>query len=720
MAKNNGKSLGKKSEKAIPALTENNAVTSTTVDTVATTSALSTDITIQPRSMYTDRLAGAIRFDRLFGDTMNLELMIRTFREDGEAPSRIGAFYRSLKIAKVLVPLMGTGFIRASDVQFTVMKLVESIQTVGGTSAKDAVLLADHMVPILRKAGFNVMVPERFMTRTEHGRRYVTVPDLKNDAAAQYCAAVIDKAKITTLGVNRYNSKVLAEMVSVDLRSVGSRMLALPTYSKVFDDAVIAVRAHLDRSNDVYSFVPDWLRDHTVIADFATNLTFITAAFDSSLPDNPTLQVGETDMANYLDALAATLKASTRYKDTSLKALVSELSLSHGFDYNEDLAFASIAHNVVYQPGIITAVPEVEGKEVIYLDHIGSRVAEIMMSHDNGMFSMRAAEEACFNSNSNIVNDPNLWPEGTAPFVETITAYTEYLNPSVLIALVTAERVAIRATVDADRKANYLKKVTQHGVETSIPDFVFSVRNDGKRFPPALRSQMLDKNFMITLDPDMAVLSSKSFEATSTRENVEQLPDESVFEAHLLAVDAGIVQKINQALDYDLTVGSQSMKGKFFLRQLDSLRTVSSQCVLVNSANIKMVNAIMTAFLYGLQTEGDLKTMMVHNGAIYNAVLDMAEKLSPNFREEIHTKLISLAMVGVAPELSVAMRATFGRSMFAIQVDILALRLYLLAIGAVNAADIVNVMTTDEGFQLAMSQRGSSRRKSNSVRNAKA
>lgn len=704
-------SIGAKLMAENVALQTANQVDITEVIEIATSVARSTDIPVSPRTIFVDRAAGSVSYEQIFTDHMNLDLMIRAFREDKDLPSRLNAFYRNLKVEAALVSLMGNGLIRGSDVQFSVLQLREALQTEAKVSALDSLLLCDQLVPCLRKAGFRVEVPERFFTMSEAPRRFVTMSDLRNDAAAQHCATVIDKAAITTIGENRYAPKVLANMVAVDLRSIGARLLMVPSFMRVFDDVIIAVRASVDVANDHYSSVPEWLREHPVVHELATNMTFLAAAFAPDLPERPELQVGERDLEAQLDILAATMKASSRYSSVSLKVLASELTLSHGTDFNDEIAFAMVSTNVGYAEGIMTAMPSTSGNDVQYLDKAVSQVGEILSSHNNNVFDMRATDIAVADALGKRAGDPDLWPEGTAPLVSTLTVFDEYLDPCVLIALTQAERVTMRADAEGDFAGQYMHKITFGGRDTFQPRFVFSMRASGHRLPSVLRNQMLDQNYVVTEDARLAVLVAKSAQATSIRPATVQLPPASIYGARLLNVPASIIQKVNEGLQYSLAVGSAVVKGEFFIKSLDAVRSISAQAIIVNSANARIASAMMSQLVFAAQETSDIRKQLNLNGALYNAVIDMAGRLSKQFREEIHNKIVNAATRSVSVEQSMAMRSAYNRSLFAIQVDLFALQVYMTIIGASDAAALLQAIVADDGMQAVMTLRGSDRRK---------
>lgn len=714
--KKNGKvgtdnSIGAKLMADNTALQGSNQVNISDVSEVTTSVARSTDIPVTPRTIFVDRAAGSVSYEQIFTDHMNLDLMIRAFREDKDLPARLNTFYRNLKVESALVSLMGSGLVRSIDIQFNVLQLREALQNESKVSALDSLLLCDQLVSCLRKAGFRVEVPERFFTMSEAPRRYVTMSDLRNDAAAQHCATVIDKAAITTIGENRYSPKVLANMIAVDLRSIGARLLMVPSFMRVFDDVIIAVRASVDIANDAYAFVPEWLREHPVVQELATNMTFLAAAFSPEMADRPELQVGERDLEAQLDILAATMKASSRYSSVSLKTLASELTVTHGDDYNDEVAFAMVSTNVDYAEGIMTAMPVTSGNDVLYLDKAVSQVGEILSSHNNNVFDMRATDTAVADALGKRAGDPELWPEGTAPLVSTLTVFDEYLDPCVLIALTHAERVTMRADIEGDNAGQYMHRSTFGGRDTFQPRFVFSMRAAGQRLPSVLRNQMLDQNYIVTEDARLAVLVAKSTKATSARPATTQLPPPSIYGARLLNVPSSIIQKVNEGLPYSLTVGSTTVKGEFFIKSLDAVRSISAQAIIVNGANAKIASAMMSQLVFAAQETSDIKRQLNLNGALYNAVIDMAGRLSKQFCEEIHSKIINAATRAVTIEQSMAMRSLYNRSLFAIQVDLFSLQVYMTIIGATEAAVLLQALVADEGMQAVMMLRGSDRRK---------
>ena len=669
------------------------------------------DIFIKPTQIFIDSFSGSVEFEQLYGERSNVNFLIRQFKNDPAVQSRIGDFYRSLKFNHIMQNLIQANQTKPADVHFTATALTAILVTEGGLQAEDAIVVADQLVPLLRHAGFSIATPEKYMTRAVHGRALVTVEDLKRDVAAQHCAQIMDRTKINSVGTNRYSKTVLGEIVSLDLRAAGARMLSQASYGKVVDDAVIAVRANLDIENEQYRFaVPEWLRTHSVIEELATNLTFVTAAFSSDMPSAPTLSVDTEDMKKYLDVLAASLKSSTRYRCVTIKSLLEEYTLKHGFDYNEELAFATIAHNVQYETGIMAAMPTFMDEEVAYLDRTDSRVAELLMAHDQGLFSINAAANAVHTTFEMNVSDPDYWPVDSEPYVHVIDTEEEFLRPEVLIALATAERVALRRSTDAAGRDTFLVGEGEDTGGSVLPDFVYYVQNDGKRLPMKLRNRMLDRNFLITSDPASAVLLAKPFESKRAKNASKQLPGDDVYGARLLGVEADIVQKLNHGVEYSLAVGSHQLAGKFYLKSIDSLRTSASQGVLINPVNGKVTDAITKALYVALDSSGDLRRKFAYNSVIYQFVIDMADRLSKAFREDVHQRIVAQALQNVLPEESAAMRSTYNRSVFAAQVDMFALKLYLEAIGCVDAARTIGELSEDEGMQMAMAQRGSSRR----------
>lgn len=681
------------------------------ISDVLASKARSTDLPVYPSHMYVDRAAGATAYECVFADTMSVDLLIRSFREDGKMVERLSDFYRRLGIEDVMIGLMGTGLARPSDIQFGVIDLKNSLQKAGKLSATDAIVVADHVTPILRRAGFRVNVPERFMTTTTAPRRFVSLQDLRNDAAAQFAGGVLDKTRITALQETRYSPAVLANNVAVELRSVGMRLLAVPSFARVFDDLLVGVRSNVDRANPAYAGVPEWLRSHPVVDECSRNLTFLMAAFDPKMPPKGALVMGETDLQDSLSQLAATLKASSRYANVSLKALASEFDIFHGTNFDDETAFAAIVGNVAYQPGIMTALPTAVGTELRYLDPYASHVGEVLAAHDTGIFKMSEVAEAIVANLCLRAGDVITWPAGTSPLVSVTNVYDEYLSPQMLLALVNSNQVYIRAEIVDGDTGSYTVETTVNGVKFAVPRFVYALSSaPGRRLPSALRNQMLDANSLVTTDPDVAVLLIKSARSTSARIAPDQLPPATIYGARLLNVKTDILQKANDGLKYTFVVGGTTIKGEFFIKELDAVRTISSQAFLINNANVLLAKAVMSSLIWAIEDINDLKRKITLNGVVYNAVIDMAERISKPLREEVHAKIITAAVHHVTTDQSIAMRSEYNRSMFAIQVDLFVLKLYLKIIGAHEAAEILDLILGDDGMQIAMSQRGSNRR----------
>lgn len=676
------------------------------------------DIFVQPNQIFVDIMAGAVVYEPLFGDQSNVNFLVRQFKADPELQTRLAAFYRSLKINVVLQDLIQASYCKPQEVNFSSIKLVNSLTSVGGLSSDDAILVADQLIPLMRKAGFNISVPDRYVSRASYGNMLVTAEHLKSDVAAQHCAHIMDRVKLNAVALTRYSKEVLAEAVALDLRQAGARMLSQASYGKVVDGAVLAVRAHLDIENEAYrTAIPEWLRDHSVIAELATNVTFITAAFSSDMPANPVLAVDSEDMKKYLDVLSASLKASTRYRVVTLKSLTEEYSLQHGFDYNEELAFACITHNVEYAGNVVAAMPTFDGDDLMYLDRTDNRVAELLMAHDQGIFSLTSTAKAVIGSLEAQVSDSDLWNQDEEPFVAVIDTEREFISPEIMMALAFSDRVALRRTSDESGRDHFLVEThrADGGEAALIPDFVYYMSSDGKRLPARLRNRMLDRNFVITQDPATVVLLAKPFESKRAKAQTPQLPTDNVFGARLLGVQSGVVQKLNGAMDYKLAVGSMTLQGKFYLKSVDSMRTSASQVVLVNPTNRSVTSAITIAlssfFADSTRLGGNQRRAFAYNHGIYMFVIRMAQRLSKSFREDVHQRIIAQALKDAKPEESAAMRSAFNRSIFAAQVDQFALQLYLEAMGCNEAAATIAALNEEEDMQTAIVQEGSDRRK---------
>lgn len=144
--KKNGKvgtdnSIGAKLMADNTALQGSNQVNISDVSEVTTSVARSTDIPVTPRTIFVDRAAGSVSYEQIFTDHMNLDLMIRAFREDKDLPARLNTFYRNLKVEGALVSLMGSGLVRSIDIQFNVLQLREALQNESKVSALDSLLL---------------------------------------------------------------------------------------------------------------------------------------------------------------------------------------------------------------------------------------------------------------------------------------------------------------------------------------------------------------------------------------------------------------------------------------------------------------------------------------------------------------------------------------------------------------------------------------------------
>lgn len=675
---------------------------------------LSSDIAITPRRIFVDRAAGSVSYERLFGDVMNSALMIRHFRDDADLQKRIASFYSEMKIEEVLKSECAKGFFKVSDNQFGLNSFREAIEKMCPTHPADADLIVDHLRPILREAGFNLPVGTRFATRLTHGRRDVTVTDLINDTIAQACSAILSKARITSLGKERYHADVLANLVACDLRPLGGRLLSMPNFVKVFDCAVIGVRANLDRTCSAFEGVPAWLRDHPVIVEFSSNLTFIGAAMKlAALPSAAVVSLGDRDLDAALTSLAITLKSSLRYADVRLTDLVDEMTLTHEYDYNEELAGARLTCNSAYIPGIMTA-RAINGRTgmLAFLDEPSGRVGEVIDSYNLGAFDMKAVAAVCATAFSARVNDPARWTATCEPEVIEMSMNDMSYNMASLVAMTQAERIAVRPVNTAGAASgfiNYFVKETLNGEEVERLNLVYTIRAAGKRWSPVVRNKLIDRNLIITTDTALVVLAAKPFTATRDRSVGVQIPDAKIYGVNLVAVPSTIVSRLNRSLKFSFTVGSVALAGEFVFKELAALHSTPDQCFLVNDSNTRLANAMFNGLAAELVDENDIKQQIALNGAVYNHVIDSARKLSKSFREELQYRIVEKAVSQLDVPTSVAMRSTYNRALFKAQIDMFALRLYLDLIGAQEAMASLAEIMTEEGFALTMAQRGSDR-----------
>lgn len=645
-----------------------------------------------------DRWEGTSMTYPVWGDTPSAQYITERLTDES-VRDRVADFFIRREIGSVLISLIPVRTLMPKEHHLTKSQLFDGIAARPEMSADAAGVILELVLPALMSCGI-VSRNFKYSVHSRYGFRRVTVEDLKLDVAMYQVVQAAQAAKLTGVDENaKQTVRVFAEVVAEAFRPVGLTLLEVNDLSRVLDDIVRGVRAHLDPLSEGGSLVgdvpSDW-RNHRVVAELAQNLVFVRSAL--ALPPGHSLSLSceSWKLEKWAPVVLAAIKSSARYGWVGKAEALRHYSLSKIRDGKGKILSCVLARSVKAQPiaQAVFAIEDSMSSGAYEINATKDRIADaVQAAYGKADFATDTGASAIISILTDLVESG--WTAAKPVYV--VDASGDGTNATD-IAILLASTLYVRL----DANGVELDEVSAALADTSPnPDEWVRVWNPRWWYVVPTRELNMDVwsgshmgDRVVTSDPAEALLAAAEFVAVEPYPARPQVLGADAFNARVVNFDADIVQSVNQRFKFDVNVNGVTLKGALRATDCASLRSSPRTSLVQPHFNAEVVAGLASAYeMVGqilvdleastedswLTSVPDAQFFAFARRRLSREMLRLAQQLSPAFRSEIHSTVVerTIATAGLTVDEAVVMRARLNQKTFAAYVDVLALFFFL-------------------------------------------
>lgn len=641
-------------------------------------------IEVTPRTVFIDRYEGTTRIDQIWQGEPNQQVIIaRT--ADSVVREACAKWFRGRSIEPVIKSLLTVKTIKAGTVPFTRKDLYAAIRNNSGVDLTDsmATVIMEIVSPFLTKLGL-VGGSGKYTMRTSYGFKKVTVVDIAHDASMQEVLRVLKDAKTLDISGKTYTPSVLAEEIAECLMPVGLAFTDFNELLLVIEDLVRGVRGHIDPnahdSGLTGTVDPSW-RDHSVVVELASNVTFIEAALSLTGSITPKLDAWKLD--KWAPAVMAAMKVSARYGLVGRAEFCRSWNLTKIRDLRGQVR-ATIVHRTAKPAAVamsVYAFPDATMANTTILSPTKERIAEAIVSAYNGGEAMSiSAGVRVFAELLLHAVEAGYNPNGDAYIVDVADLDNDLSGDQArLIPVMRADRVIYQIDDDGSLTRFISVKTEERKVAAS---WAMTGRYDGGSF--------------LTSDLAEAYMMMDEFASTGAVDERAQMLSAEAMNSRLIGFDTDVeLVELKTRISYScmMTGVEKPITGAFKANDLGSMRASASTSLVKPKFNEAVLRGLEMALGHsrdlldrlGKIEPGDDGAVPVMPEALRrqlqrmfaHGVLRVAQGLAPGFRDEVQRGMIERSVGGLTFDASLALRSRMNQNNFAGYADVFSLVLFL-------------------------------------------
>jgi len=605
--------------------------------------------------------------------------------------------------------------------------------------AKTSGVIMELVLPLLIDLGL-VSGNIKYSRHVRYPFGRVTTNHIQHDVALYQVMQAVKTAKASAIDVNaRYTVSVLAELLAETLRPVGLALYEYHDLSSIVDDIISGVRAHLDPTlsgGKLEGSVPSDWRNHPVVAELAQNMVFVRSALAIPPASNLTPLSEGWKLSQWAPTILAALKSSERYAWVSKQEVLRTYGLRKIRNVKGKVVSSVIYRSAKTQP-VAQAVFAVEDAllkgDAFSIHPTKDRIADAIQSA-YGAANFDTAGGA--NMLVNLITDgvEAGWKDVRALYtVDTL----EHGFDVATVACMLSDRLYVNvsdAGVEVVRQPGAKTKTTDIDDTTWQPKWWFAVKTTELNLDVLSGSHL--RSEVVTHDPVEVLLAHAEFEALDTVPVKPQVLGPAAFNTTVIAFDENMLRNVGKRYSFNVTVNEIEMKGAFKPSSFASMRSRDLTSLVLPHFNSSVIYGYASAYATAyevlahmersgrrIEGEGDLAVVMGWSAGsapadeffsfmkrrIAKQLLDMAQRLSPAFRQEVHEAIVSrsIARDDLTPTESALLRARLTQRTFAAACDMIALDFFLDTQGI--QVDIWRTMLTDAEMVKVWMEVGSDR-----------
>lgn len=658
---------------------------------------------IVANSTYVDRLGGQVTTEPAWRATPNTALMARrlisqTVRDD------VAAFFTSHALVDIiagLIPVrtlsLGTVAISVTDLS---MAISEKVRT------PEAMMVAmELVVPFLIKTG---VISERalnFSTRVEYHDSEVTVRKLATDVAVQQVLQGYHLISTPSIADRKYTPQAFGQEVSSLLAPLGLAFTDVNKLDTVIDDIVLAVRARIDPSlAGMNGSLPTTWRDHAAIQDFATNLVFIKAAMALQPGTNMTTANGEYHLDTYAPLILTKLKTSDRYAMVGAREIRSFYGLRKVRNVRREPVEAILYENMkmapVAQAAYIFADARMKGASIVASarDRAAEALSAVYDSLDKVDTSYHV-EHVCAIRQHLAEAAPETQPCKVRQYLGRYSSSIPAADIAALLA------TSIRVAFASDDTAVHSKDADGNDQVTYNVGFEYQVQT-AENHIPGLTTGRHAGDMVYTTDPTEVFMAVTEFDPATARAPVAQVIEGDRMGESIVGLDADEFVSCGMRSSYSFNLDGISASGKLRAIDFGRLSSNSQLKFKIPMGNVEVQSQLDAIYMdvfddiaeAAAQGMVEANTAMFLRLALNRAVMNLANRVAPGFRDECQSFIIGQSASGMSRADASRVRAVMTQATITAICDLITYDFFLRAQGihSMLMEHILDAATNDE------------------------
>jgi len=675
-----------------------------------------------------DRHEGQSTTEVVWGEMPNKRFVTEALANP-EIREEVANFFNRRGIVKVLTDMIPVTMIRPIETAYTKAEFALAVEASAGVSKHAVGPIVELALPALLKIGM-VSANIKYSRQLSYGFKRVTVDDIRHDVAMFEVIKAVKSVSLSGIDPKIKVSKtVFAESVGEALRGIGLAIYEIIDLTRVMDDLIRGVRAQIDPTmaaviGAVGSVPTDW-KNHRVVLELAQNLVFVRAALSLPSKYSMGLTLDSYKLEKWAPVVLTAIKSSERYAWVGKAELLRHHTLRKVRDIKGKVVSAVLSRRVEVQPvaQAVFAVPDIGLRSSMNISATNDRIAEVVQAaYGSATFSTEIGAELIASALSDAIQmgwkgESNGYIVDTADDGMSVEDVAIMLADRVFVPIGTAG-IELRGVGSPEQQAA-LQSETEPSARRNAtwnPVWWYVVRTDEKSMDVWSGRHLGSE--IVTADPLEVLMAAREFIAIDALPPRPQVLSAAAFNTRLIDFEEDDLRKVNARYTFKVDIMGLDVHGSFRAVDFASLRSGEYTSLVKPHFNAGVVEGLQRSFEVANKL---LKSMskdardqwengapnemffahMRHRAA--RELLRLAQKLSPAFRQEVHTTMVERALLSTdaSGETAAVMRATLAQKTFAAFADVIALHFFLF-LQDIDVNEWASIIQSTEMIELCM------------------
>lgn len=606
-------------------------------------------------STIVDRMSGISHSYEIFSGTINSHFVSERLAKT-KVRETVSTFFTTRAIAPVIEDVIGARTHRIGGPATNRSKLYSAIKkSVADASAADVIM--EMIMPVILKVGL-VRVRRPIHTRVSYPYADVKLSDLLLDferqvvvQAVQDCTSMISMAAGET-----WASAAIGEEMADAFFAMGTALRTVKDFDMVANDIVRGVRAKIDPElTGLKGDVPEYVREHDVVATLSQNLIFVDSALDIKPGTSVRIMSDGYKFDKWAPTVLVMLRTSERYsvigraeylENIGVRVVRDSRGIIHRAIVWEAAKMASVAMSV-------DVAPDISFPGALSIDVSNERLGEhVEASYDR--LPETLSTTSCVMAYSDVLRD----------VVETLTGSKKQIESGLeFYSISNSKSIGTVAMMMSDSIGFKLGEVNEVVYRCKTNELTFDV----------LSGSMVAGE-VFTTDPVELIMLVGERDAKTWVEPKPQLINRTALKSSMVGVDEKLdFISMSERFSFKSTILGVPIQGSLRAAELQSMEVpsiVSLVRPVFNTEVLATSNAIIEQ-MYALRevAEDELVKSRIRR-SVAEFVLTAAQGVSASFRDDIHAALIERSIAMLDPETAMRTRSRIGQRSIGAVADI--------------------------------------------------